>query len=315
MGEEATKIDTAGTAAEEAGPLVELIFQAWSLLNHIWSFQLTTVDGAPITVGKVSLGIALVLLGACVARVASRKLASKLLERTALNESAAHAVQTVAFYALLVTFTLLALQMVSVPLTAFSILGGALAIGIGFGSQNIMNNFISGLILLIERPIKIGDLVQIGDLYGIVTAIGARSTHVRSAENIDIVVPNSQFLENSVINWTRNNRKVRVEVSVGVAYGSPVETVRQLLLKALEDQKRVLADETPLVLFADFGDSALVFRLLFWVNVRTQADKLLAESDVRFAIDRLFNEAGIVIAFPQQDVHLNITQPVPVSLK
>ena len=281
----------------------------------IWNLELTTIDDKTITVRKVVLGFLLFVIGAIVARLVARQTRNRLLTRMKVNESAAHAIQTIVFYFLLVTFTLLALQMVNVPLTAFTILGGALAIGVGFGSQSIMNNFISGLILLIERPIKIGDLVQVGDLYGLVESIGARSTIIRSGDNIDIVVPNSEFLQCNVINWTRSNRRVRVRVSIGVAYGSDVEKVRELLVESLKGQARVLQHEQPIVLFTDFGDDALKFELLFWVSMRTQTDRLRAESDVRFAIDRLFNQAGIVIAFPQRDVHLDVVTPIPVQLE
>ncbi|MFT5130747.1 MAG: potassium efflux system protein, partial [Rhodothermales bacterium] len=292
--------------------VAKLLASTAAMCSRIWNLELTTIDERPITVSKVILGILLFIMGAFVARIVSRQAARRLLARLKVNESAAHAVQTVVFYSLLVTFTLLALQVVNVPLTAFTILGGALAIGLGFGSQNIMNNFISGLILLIERPIKIGDLVQIGDMNGLVESIGARSTLIRSGENIDIVVPNSQFLESNVINWTRTNRRVRVEINVGVAYGSPCERVRELLFEALEEQKRVLKNEKPLVYFTDFGDNALMFRVLFWVSMRSHTDRMLAETDVRFAIDRLFSAAGVVIAYPQCDVHLNVTEPIPV---
>jgi potassium efflux system protein len=295
--------------------VAKLLAASWSAFGKIWNLELTTIDEKPITVSKVVLGLVLFIVGAFVARLLSRQAARRVLARMKVNESAAHAIQTIVFYALLITFTLLALQVVNVPLTAFTILGGALAIGLGFGSQNIMNNFISGLILLIERPIKIGDLVQINDLYGLVDSIGARSTVVRSGDNIDIVVPNSAFLESNVINWTRSSRRVRVGVNIGVAYGSDCEKVRELLLKSVEGQKRVLKSDPPVVLFMDFGDNALVFRLNFWVSMRTQTDRLLAETDVRFAIDRLFNEAGIVIAFPQRDVHLDVSAPVRVKLE
>jgi potassium-dependent mechanosensitive channel len=298
----------------DASKLALLWASSSAIMAKVWHLELTTIDDKAITVSKVVLGIVLFILGALVARLVSRQTRRRLLTRMKVNESAAHAIQTIVFYVLLVTFTLLALQMVNVPLTAFTILGGALAIGVGFGSQSIMNNFISGLILLIERPIKIGDLVQVGELYGLIESIGARSTLIRSGDNIDIVVPNSEFLQRNVINWTRSNRRVRVKVSLGVAYGSPVEKVRELLLECLKGQARVLQHETPVVLFSDFGDDALKFDLLFWISMRTQTDRLLAESDVRFAIDRLFNEAGIVIAFPQRDVHLDVSTPIPVNL-
>ncbi|MFG0315709.1 MAG: mechanosensitive ion channel family protein, partial [Planctomycetota bacterium JB042] len=198
--------------------------------------------------------------------------------------------------------------------TAFTILGGAFAIGIGFGSQNLMNNFISGLILLVERPIRVGDLIQVGDLLGIVERIGARSTLVRKPSNVDIIVPNSTFLESNVINWTLSDDTYRTWVSVGVVYGSPLREVSKLLRKAVDEHGLVLKSPEPTLLFTDFGDDALQFEIHFWIRMRREMDRRRVESDVRFRIDGLFREAGIVIAFPQRDVHLDTARPLQVRV-
>jgi small-conductance mechanosensitive channel len=211
-------------------------------------------------------------------------------------------------------FSLFALKVVHVPLAAFAVLGGAVALGVGFGSQNIINNFISGLILHAERPVKVGDLIQLDDLYGIVEHIGARSTRVRTGSNLEIIVPNSTFLQNNVINFTLSSDKVRTFVEVGVVYGSPVVTVTQLLRRAVVETGRVSKDPPPIILFKDFGASALMFEIHFWIRMRTTMDRLQVESTVRFRIEELFNEEGITIAFPQQDLHLDTTSPLSVQM-
>ena len=218
------------------------------------------------------------------------------------------------FYVLLFSFTLLALRLVNVPLTVFTLLGGAAAIGLGFGSQNIVNNFISGLILLAERPIRIGDLIEVEDLYGTVEDIGARSTHVRSSENVDIIVPNSSFLEKNVINWTLSDDRYRAQISVGVAYGSPTEEVTRLIRKAVDEHPRILKQPDPIILFADFGNNSLDFEVHFWIRMRRLMDRRIVASDLRYRVDEMFREAGIVIAFPQRDVHLDSSKPLDVRV-
>lgn len=282
--------------------------------QRTWGFELTTVDQHSITVGKVVTGLVLLVLGVWLSRLLARLLFQSLLRRFGLDEGVAAAVRSLAFYAFVVTFTLFALRVVQVPLTVFTLLGGALAIGIGFGSQNIVNNFISGLVLLTERPVRVGDLIQVEDLHGTVIGIGARSTKVRTGNNVDIIVPNSSFLEKHVVNWTLGDDTVRVFVSVGVVYGSPVREVQKLLMRATEEHGRILKNPEPFVLFTDFGNDALMFEVHFWTRIRRVMDRLKIESDVRFRIEKLFQEAGIVIAFPQRDVHLDSAGPVEVRV-
>jgi len=224
------------------------------------------------------------------------------------------AIQALIFYALLITIGLFALCLINIPLTVFTVLGGALAIGIGFGSQNLMNNFISGLIILAERPIRVGDLIQIGELHGIVQHVGPRSTRVLTPTNIDIIVPNSSFLESNVTNWTLTEDRVRTSVFVGVAYGSPTREVVKLMKKAADDHGKVLDKPYPIVLFEDFGDNALVFELIFWIRMRRMMDRRMVESDLRLRINELFKEAHITVAFPQRDVHLDTLSPLSVRM-
>jgi potassium-dependent mechanosensitive channel len=280
----------------------------------LWRFELFAVDDRPITIGKVLTALLLFFLGFAVASGASRTLGHSVLRRLSLDPGAASAIQGLVFYLLLLIFFLTALRTVNIPLTAFTVLGGALAIGVGFGSQAVVNNFISGLILMAERPIKVGDLVEVDGTQGVVERIGTRSTRVRTFDNIHIIVPNSAFLENSVINWTLSDEDVRTHVDVGVVYGSPTRDVDRLIRRVLEEHGRILREPPPSVWFTDFGDNALQFRANFWIRSRDMGERKRIESDVRHRIDHLFREARITIAFPQRDVHLDSTRPIEVRV-
>ena len=288
--------------------------ESWRRTGMVWRYEIASVDDRPITIGKIVTGVLLLIVGLFASKKLSRVLGRRLLPRLRLAEGAAYAIQSVIFYVLVVTFTLFALRVVNVPLTAFTILGGALAIGFGFGSQNVVSNFISGLILLAERPIRAGDLIQLGELYGLVEHIGLRSTRVRTGNNIDIIVPNTSFLEQNVINWTLSDTKVRVMVGVGIVYGSPTREFREILRKSVVEHGRVLKSPEPIVLFANFGESSLDFEIHFWIHMRHLMDRRIVESDVRFRIDGLCREAGIIIAFPQRDVHLDCSRPLEIRL-
>lgn len=290
------------------------IAEGWQSVQQVWDYELAAVDERPITVGKIIQGIILLLAGIYASRYISRGMGRRLLTRVGIDASAAAAMQSVTFYTLVLLFTLFALKLVQVPLTVFTLLGGALALGIGFGSQNIVNNFISGLILLAERPVRVGDLIQLDQVYGNVEHIGARSTRIRTGDNLEIIVPNSTFLQTNVVNWTLSDNNMRTCVTFGVIYGSPLGKVTHLALKAAANHDRVFDRPEPFVIFNEFGDNALVFELHVWVAVRTLMERRKIESDIRFNLDHLFREAGIVIAFPQRDVHLFTAEPLRVQM-
>jgi small-conductance mechanosensitive channel len=295
--------------------LADWFASAGHYVAKVWNMELTTVDDHPLTIGKVLVGVILLFCGFILARMLSRTLGHRLQHgHFHLNESGASALQSLSFYVFLVCFTLTALKFVNVPLTMFTFLGGAIAIGVGFGSQNILNNFISGLILLAERPVRVGDLIQLDGIHGTVEHIGTRSTRVRTSSNMEIIVPNSSFLENNVLNLTLGDNKVRTHVSVGIAYGSPTRDAARLLKHAADEHGLVLSNPEPFVWFTDFADNSLNFELHFWVEVRNTSERKRVESDLRFKIDHLFREAGVVIAFPQRDVHLEATRPITVQV-
>jgi small-conductance mechanosensitive channel len=197
------------------------------------------------------------------------------------------------------------LDLLSVPLAAFAFVSGAVAIGFGFGAQNIINNFISGWILMWERPIKIGDFLEIGDVRGTVESIDTRSTRIRRVDGVHLLIPNSQLLETTVTNWTLIDDLVRTAIRVGVAYGSDVRLAESLLYQAAKEHADVLETPSVAVIFDNFGDSALEFELTVWLHATAERGLRMIRSDLRFRIDELFREHGITIAFPQRDIHID----------
>lgn len=301
-------------AATEGLDAGELATGLWKRVVGVWQWSITVVEDRPITLGKVILALLLLIAGYMASKRISQAFGRVLQQRFGVSSGGAAALQSIAFYLMVIAFLLWAMQLVSIPLTVFTLLGGVLAIGIGFGSQNVVNNFISGLILLVERPVKVGDLIEVDGTVGSVERIGLRSARVRSGDNTHIIVPNSTFLEQKVLNWTVTDDLVRTQVDVGIAYGSPTREAERLMKRALDDEPLVVQNMPKEVHFLEFGDNALLFRAYFWIRVRVPLDKLRAGSSIRFRIDELFADAGIVIAFPQRDVHLDTLSPLQVRL-
>ena len=282
--------------------------------GEIWGYVLaTTPTGQTLTVGQIVSVILLVVIGYLGSRLIGYLLGRRL-SATNLRPDIAYILQRIAFFVLIVFVVMTALSLLGIPLTAFAFATGAIAIGVGFGAQNIINNFISGWILMAERPIRIGDFIEIDNTYGAVEIIGNRSTRIRRTDGVHMLVPNSQLLERTVVNWTLIDREVRTTVRVGVAYGSPVTKVAELIMQAVKEQEETKAEPHPSVVFEDFGDSALVFDAYFWCDVG--GEKFLREirSNIRFRITELFEESGITIAFPQRDVHLDVKHPLEVRV-
>jgi len=197
---------------------------------------------------------------------------------------------------------LAALSSAGVELNKFTVLTGALGVGLGFGLQNIVNNFVSGLILLFERPIHVGDTVEVGGLVGIVRRIGARSSTIVTLQGAEVIVPNSNLLSNQVINWTLSSQWRRVDVPIRVAYGNDPERVIKLLAGVAESHPGVLLERPPAAFFMGFGDCALNFELRFWSAWQDTWFQL--QSDVTVAVAKALREAGIEIPFPQRDLHI-----------
>ncbi|RJP38772.1 MAG: potassium transporter KefA [Desulfobacteraceae bacterium] len=218
-----------------------------------------------------------------------------------MEEGLKQSITRISIYILWIIGILMALRIMGISSTALAVIFGALGIGIGFGLQNIVGNFISGIILLFERPMQVGDVIEVGGTWGIVKEINVRSTHLKTYDNSDLMVPNSDFISQRVINWSFRDPKVRRTVTVGVAYGSDIARVKEILLDIANTNSRVYRQPAPDALFADFGDSALIFKLRVWAHIEYL---LSVESDIRFEIDRRFREAHITIPFPQRDLYI-----------
>jgi len=280
----------------------------------IWKLNLFSVKDNNIALGNIIFGLILLILGMGLTKYLSRQIVLLIPRRFRNDISVKKSLETIFRYLLVAFVFLFALSVVGIPLTAFTVIGGALALGIGLGSQNLVNNFLSGLVLMMERPLKVGDIVEMENRRGTVEHIGGRSTRIKTFENYRMVIPNSKLLENSVVNWSLVDNFLRREVIVGVAYGSPVQKVHDLIIQAVTDNKNVEKDPKPFVLFTDFGDSALIFRALFWVQLTDTVNPLIIESDIRFRIDELFRNAGVTIAFPQRDIHIDTLRPMEIRL-
>lgn len=282
--------------------------------KDLWSYVLATApSGQTISLGQIVSVILLLIFGYYGSRFIGYLLGRRLAN-TKLRPDVIYTLKRIVFFSLLVLVGLTALSLLGIPLTAFAFATGAIAIGVGFGAQNIINNFISGWILMAERPIRIDDFIEIDEWQGTVERVGNRSTRIRRTDGVHLLVPNSQLLERTVVNWTLIDQEIRTTVRVGVEYGSPVRLVSQLIMRAVTEQQQVKAKPAPSVVFEDFGDNALVFDTYFWCDV--SGEKVLREirSDIRFRICDLFAENGIVVAFPQRDVHLDAKDPLSIRL-
>ncbi len=282
------------------------------ILQDIWEIELWVVDERSITIRKLVIALFILVVGMWMARWFTHSVIRRFLLRTRLDDSATAAIDKILYSLALLVFLVFALRFVNIPLTVFTFLGGAIAIGVGFGAQNLLNNFISGVILFAERPVKINDLIEVENNFGIIESIGMRCTRVRTPGNVHILVPNSCFLEKNIVNWTLSDQEIRAKVMLGVAYNSAPHEVSRLMLKAIHENKKVLKTPDPIVLFDEIGDSSLKFIAYFWISMKNLQllERRIVESDIRLSIIELFREAGIVIAYPQLDVHLDASKPL-----
>ena len=287
---------------------------ARSFVERYWAHELFAVDDKPITIGKLVEAILLMILGLLIARFVSRFVGNRLLPRFNVHHGATLAFQTTSFYVIFLLFGLITLEVLNIPLTVLTFFGGAAAIAVGFGAQNILNNFMSGLIILGERPIRVGDLIEVDGIYGTVEHIGARSTRLRTGNNHELIIPNSKFLEQPITNLTLSSFELRTSVTIGVGYDSDPEQVEKLISDCVARETSVLRTPEPIVLFANFGDNSLDFEVHFWIRTKTVMERRVAESNVRHNIKQAFKANGICIAYPQRDLHVDFKAPLELML-
>lgn len=232
-----------------------------------------------------------------------RFLFNRFLVNSGLNRSLQYALSQIVANVVLVIGVLIVLTNTGINLSALAVFAGAIGVGIGVGLQSIASNFISGLVILAERPISLGDRVEVGDVTGQVEKIRARCTIIRTNDNISMIVPNSKFIEEPVTNWTYGDPRVRFRIPIGVAYGSDLEKVREALIAAGKENPNTLDDPAPSVFLEKFGDSSIDFELVVWSSEMSYRPRSY-RSDLYFAIAKKLEEAGIEIPFPQRDLHV-----------
>ncbi|WP_413112388.1 mechanosensitive ion channel family protein [Thaumasiovibrio sp. DFM-14] len=265
-----------------------------------------TFNNKPVTLWEILAVPAWVVISLWMLKLLIKAVSSKLTA-SGKDPNIVHLIERVLFVVVLGIIFLTTLSMLNIPITAFAFLSGAIAIGFGFGAQNIINNFISGWILIGEKPIRIGDFLEVEGAKGTVEQINTRSTRIRRVDGVHMLIPNSKLLENTVINWTLRDKLVRGSVVVGVAYGSDVRLVEKLMREITANSPQVLSTPELGVFFQDFGDNALIFEVFFWINSQIEGGVRAVTSEIRFEIDGAFKEHGITIAYPQRDIHLDGT--------
>jgi small-conductance mechanosensitive channel len=265
------------------------------------------IGSLQISLGHVAAFVITVWLAFLFSRFLRFMLEEDVYPRVNLARGIPYAVSTTLHYVILLLGFFIAIAALGIDMTKFTILAGAFGVGLGFGMQTIVNNFVSGLILLFERPVKVGDVVQLGEHAGDLRRIGLRASVLRTWEGSEVIVPNGALISDEVVNWTLSDQQRRIEVNVGVAYGTDPELVIDLLTKVAELHDEILKDPAPQTLFKDFGDSALNFQLRAWTaNFQRW---MLIKSELTVGVNAALRDAGISIPFPQRDLHLQTIAP------
>ncbi|MEJ2051237.1 MAG: mechanosensitive ion channel, partial [Calditrichota bacterium] len=278
----------------------------WNIVDSILVKKLSVGD-LNISLGDVLAFLFTIWLSILISRFIRFVFNEDLYPRLRLSRGVPATISLLLNYSIITLGFLAAISAAGMDLSRLAILAGALGVGIGFGLQNLVNNFVSGLILIFERPIKAGDTIEFGSLLGTVLRIGIRSSTVRTYDGAEVIVPNGNIISSEVVNWTLSDRLRRIEVLVGVAYGTDPEKVIQILKGVVQDRQDVLKTPAPVVLFTDFGDSSLNFSLRFWTD--NFEEWLNLKSEVTVMVSNALKEANIEIPFPQRDLHLRSVDP------
>ncbi len=279
------------------------IHDLFEWLKASWNTELFSLGNAVFTSRTLFVLVLSIVLLLFITSQISRLLIKKIFPRYGLDAGISHSIATIIRYIIVALGFFIIIQSSGIDLSALGILLGALGIGIGFGLQNITNNLISGIIILFERPVKVGDRIEVGDVIGNIHKISARSTTIITNDNIAVIVPNSEFISSTVINWSHNDRNVRFNFPVGVSYNEDPEKVKLLLLEIAKAHPGVLKNPPPDVMFEAFGDSSLDFYLRVWTSEFSDKPFVL-KSQLYFRIFETFKAHGVEIPFPQRDLHL-----------
>jgi small-conductance mechanosensitive channel len=261
------------------------------------------LPGVTLSLFQIFLLIALLIAVFWISSRTKRFLFNRFLAKSGLDRSLQYAIAQIVSNIVLIVGIFIVLDNAGIHLGALTVFAGAVGVGVGFGLQNIASNFISGLVILAERPITVGDRVEVAGIAGQVQHIRARSTVIVTNDNITMIVPNTKFIDSPVTNWTYGDPRVRFRLPVGVAYGSDVKKVREALLAAVSENANTLKDPAPSVFLEKFGENSIDFELVVWSSEMSYRPRRY-RSDLNFAMEQKLREAGIEIAFPQRDLHI-----------
>ena len=296
------------------------------LFRAVWHFELFSIEDSVevagqkvvtsrgVTVGKSVGALLIFIVGYLTAVFLGRRAQIAMVSRFGIGVHQANVIRRWLMALTIFILLIITLNIARIPLTVFAFLGGALVIGVGFGTQTVIKNFISGILILLERNVKVGDTIDVDGVVGRVVTVDTRASTILGFDGVETVIPNSIFLENKVTNWTHTNSRLRRIVRVGVAYGSKATQVRDLLVECGSEHGLILKDPPPQAFFEDFGDNALIFALYFWIDYGAEGNPLQVASDLRFMIYKRFTDEHIVFAFPQRDLHLDSADPLRIEL-
>lgn len=274
-------------------------------LKDVWDvirYPLLEVSGNKISLISIFTAVLFFYASVAISKIVERLVGKLLREKTHLDPGVKDSIKRFTRYTVLIIGVLITLDTIGISISSLAALGAVLMVGIGFGLQNITQNFISGLIILIERPIKIGDLVEVEGVRGKIIEIGARSTLIHTRDDVAIIVPNSQFISEQVVNESFSGEKVRLSINVGVSYNSDPRQVSEILLGIARQHPKILKNPGATVLFKEFGASSLDFTLYVWVSDLWNYE--FTTSEIRFSIFEQFKREGVEIPFAQMDLHV-----------
>jgi small-conductance mechanosensitive channel len=280
-------------------------------VEYLMNFKLFEINKTAVTPSSIVMFVLFIAIFAMTSRVLQRLLKSHVFTRTRMDAGIQYTLTRITHYLIMIIGAVVGFQFIGIDLTGLAIILGFLSVGIGFGLQNITSNFVAGLILLLERPIKVGDRIMVGNQEGDVVEINMRSTTIRTLNNVSVIVPNSEFVSTKVENWSYADKTVRVDVNVGVSYDSDLETVMRSLKEVAEEHPEVLKNPPPDVLHMGFGDSAWNVRLRIWLD--DSGRHLEVQSEINCAIAQKFRQNRVEIPFPQRDLHVRSPLPLPIA--
>lgn len=268
-----------------------------------FSKSLFEIGESDVSLGTILYFIFAFFLLSFISKKAKRLVVDRILINMQIEKGVRATIGAVIRFIIIAVGSVIIIQTAGIDLSSLGLIAGALGVGIGFGLQNITDNFISGIIILFEKPIKVGDRIEVGDVQGDVMNISFRATEVRTNDNITVIVPNSEFISSRVINWSHNDRNIRFRIPVGVSYKEDPDKVRKILLEVAKANPHVLKKPVSEVFFHEYGDNSINFMLGVWTSTHTDKPPVL-KSELYFEIFRRFKEEGVEIPFPQRDIHI-----------